>query len=71
MWHRHNGKISVAMYRINIDPVVATAHSAPYRSRPKISNTLEQEVIEFATTKSAAPMVFAPMIDSTLRFCVH
>ena len=78
MWDGHLGRVSIAKHRIELQPGARPSYSAPYRAGPKardfekseIDKMLKAGVIEPAKTEWAAPIVFAPKKDGSLRFCV-
>lgn len=78
IWDAHLRKMSVGGYPIDLTAGAAPVHSAPYRAGLKvhafqsveIAMILELTAIQPATARWAAPIVFAPKMNSTLRFCV-
>lgn len=80
MWHGHFGLITVATNRIELTPEnTQPIRSAPYLAVPKarklqwirIGKMLLREVIKPAHTERAASIVFFPIKDGSIRFCVY
>ena len=78
MWDGHLGMIKATQHYIEITPESRPSFRPPYRASPaqrelekqEIQKMLEANVIEPSTSEWAAPIVFAPKKDGTLRFCV-
>lgn len=79
MWDRSLERISVTKHRIYLPSSDARpVHSSPYRAGPcqsqqerdEVDKMRTDEVAERATTKSAAPVEFAPKKDGSHCFCV-
>lgn len=76
----HRGRNDFAKHRIDLSPADAnTANPAPYQAGPKarefektkLDKTLSEGLITPNQTKRAAPTVFTPKNDGSLRFCLH
>ena len=78
MWDGHLGHIHATKHRIELTPGAKPVYQQPYRASPtqreherkEIEKMLTEGVIEPSTSEWAAPVVFAPKKDGTLRFCV-
>lgn len=78
MWDGHLGNVKATRHYIELTPDAKTAHQPPYRAGPKqrmhereeVDKMLDLGVIEPSTSEWAAPVVFAPKKDGSLRFCV-
>lgn len=78
MWDGHLGTVNITTHRIEIEPDSKSSLQRPYRAGPR-QRELEKEevhkmlaagVIEPSISEWAAPVVFAPKKDGTLRFCI-
>ena len=78
MWDGHLGLIHATKHRIELTAEAKPVHQQPYRAGPtqrehekkEVEKMLKAGVIEPSTSEWAAPVVFAPKKDGTLRFCV-
>lgn len=79
MWYAYLGRISIAKHRIELLSNSNPNHSIPYQTclsvrkfqQLEFEKMLSQNVIEPAQTEWAAPIVFAPKKDGSLRICVN
>ncbi len=78
MWDGRIGTVNITKHRIELEPGTKPVNQQPYRAGPRqrelelieIRKILEQDIIEPATSEWAAPIVFAPKKDGSLRFCI-
>lgn len=78
MWDGRLGTVSASKHRIDLVPGAKPVFQPPYRAGPRqrelekmeIDKMLEADVIEPSTSEWAAPIVFAPKKDGSLRFYV-
>ena len=78
MWDGRFGNVKAAKHRINLVPGAKPVFQPHNRAGPKerelekmeIDKMKESGVIQPSTSERAAPIVFAPKKDGTLRFCI-
>lgn len=80
IWDGLFGRIIVAKLRIQLDPGATHINSVPYKAGPKVREfrlveiarmlDKKKQAMEPATTKWAAPIVFTPKKNGTIRSCL-
>lgn len=77
MWSGHLREISASEHHIDLLPGLRPIAQPPYRAGPRTREIEEEKmqsmsgkgVIELAQSAWAAPVVLAPKIDGSIRFC--
>ena len=78
MWDGHIGRVNITKHRFELVEGATPVHQPVRRAGPQqrelqwseIKKQLADDVIEPSTAEWAAPIVFAPKKDGTLRFCI-
>ena len=78
MWDGRLGNVDAAKHRIKLVPGTKTVFQTPYRAGPKQRELEKMEIykmkdagaIEPSTSEWAAPLVFSPKKNGTLRFFI-